>query len=83
MWRACNSLAEFGAIRGLQPTDPPDEVTARLAGETRDVMIVGHMPSLPRILQALTRSDDSAFPQHGIVALDGEGDGWVEKWRLV
>jgi phosphohistidine phosphatase len=81
-WRACNPLAEFAAIRGLQPTDPPDEITARLAGETREVMLVGHMPSLPRMLQTLTRSDEAAFPQHGIVALHGEGDGWVEKWRL-
>src|SRR5918995_4591717 len=53
MWRACNPLAEFSAIRGLQPTDPPDEVVARVTGETRDVMLVGHMPSLPRILGAL------------------------------
>jgi phosphohistidine phosphatase len=23
-WRACNPLAEFAAIRGLQPDDPPE-----------------------------------------------------------
>lgn len=85
MWRACNPLAEFAAIRGLQPTDPPDEIAARLAGETRDVMIVGHMPGLPRILDALTgRRDDEAraeFPLHGIVALEPRGTVWVENWR--
>ena len=84
MWRACNPLAEFSAIRGLQPTDPPDEITARLACETRAVMLVGHMPSLPRILHALAGHADGAvdFPQHGIVALEPDGVRWVEKWRL-
>jgi phosphohistidine phosphatase SixA len=87
MWRACNPLADFAAIRGLQPNDPPDEVKARLSGETRDVMLVGHMPSLPRIVHALAggREEDSAgpFPQHGLVALEANGDRWVEGWRLV
>ena len=84
LWRACNPQAEFAAIRGLQPTDPPDEVVARVAGESRDVMLVGHMPSLPRILHSLThaRDDDQRvqFPLHGLVALEPAGDLWVEKW---
>src|SRR5918992_5731841 len=42
MWRASNAVADFAAIRGLQPTDSPDEVAARVAGETRDLMLVGH-----------------------------------------
>jgi phosphohistidine phosphatase len=86
MWRACNPLAEFAAIRGLQPTDSPDGILARLAGERRDVMLVGHMPSLPRIAAALTRARDDAggaeFPLHGIVALDPDGEVWVEKWKI-
>lgn len=82
IWRACNPLAEFAAIRGLQPTDPPDEVTARVAGETRELMLVGHLPSMPRILQALTRNAEAAFPQHGMVALEAVGETWMEKWRL-
>lgn len=85
MWRACNPLAELAAVRGLQPTDPPDEIEARLAGETRDVMIVGHMPSLPRILDVLSGRRDhetgAEFPLHGIVALEPKGTLWVEKWR--
>ena len=82
MWRACNPLADFVAIRGLQPTDPPDEIAARLAGDTRELMLVGHMPSLPRILQALTANENAEFPQHGIVALELEGDRGVEEWRM-
>ena len=45
--RACNPLAEFSAIRGLQPGDPPEWIRDLVAGETREVMLVGHMPHLP------------------------------------
>ena len=69
-------LAEFAAIRGLQPTDPPEWIRDRLAGETREVMLVGHFPSLPRILQLLVtgRADGeaNAFPLHGLVQLRAE-----------
>src|SRR5687768_17997256 len=53
-WRTCNPLAEFSAIRGLQPMDPPEWIKDRVTGESRDLMLVGHMPSLPRILRLLT-----------------------------
>jgi len=80
--RACNPLAEFSAIRGLQPTDPPDWIRDRLAGETREIMLVGHMPSLPRILHTLVHGSTEGsdeFPLHGAVALEPED----EKWRVV
>jgi phosphohistidine phosphatase len=84
-WRACNPLAEFKAISGLQPTDPAERAIEMLAGETRDVMLVGHMPSLPRIYGLLVSGDEDSpldFPQHGLVALEADGDRWREAWRL-
>jgi phosphohistidine phosphatase len=79
---ACNPLAEFSAIRGLQPTDPPDWIRHRLVGDTRQIMLVGHMPSLPRILHTLihgsTEGSDE-FPLHGAVALET----YDERWRVV
>ena len=85
-WRACNPLAEFAAIRGLQPDDPPNEIITLLAGETRDVMLVGHLPSLPRLLQALLGPHQGeppvSFPQHGLVALEAAGAKWTERWRI-
>lgn len=84
-WRTCNPMAEFKAIRGLQPSDPPDWTKDLLAGETRDVMLVGHMPSLPRIFRLLVAGNEEAdlqFPQHGLVALELDGDLWREAWRL-
>lgn len=85
-WRACNPLAELAAIRGLQPTDPPEWIRDRVAGEARDVMLVGHFPNLPRLLHLLTTgaADDASaeFPAHGIVALEAlEVPRWVERWR--
>jgi phosphohistidine phosphatase len=83
MWRSCNPSAELAAIRGLQPTDPPEWIKDRLAGDTRDLMLVGHMPSLPRILQLLTGvTEEVKFPEHGAVALEAEGERWMETWRI-
>lgn len=84
-WRACNALAEFSASRDLQPDDPPMWMRDRLRGETRDLLIAGHFPHLPRLLALLLGRDDlvSGFPQHGVVVLmsDDDGDTWREVWR--
>jgi phosphohistidine phosphatase len=86
-WRACNALAEFAATRDLQPDDQPTWMRDRLLGETRDIMLVGHYPHLPALLSLLlngTIGSGSAFPQHGIVAVDSQdaGETWKEIWRL-
>jgi len=85
-WKACNPLAEFSAMRGLQPDDPPTWLRDQLAGETRSILLAGHMPHLPRLLSVLIGGDDDAawvtFPQHGCVALEPDGDRWKEVWRL-
>jgi phosphohistidine phosphatase len=83
--RACNPLAQFAAIRGLQPDDPPDWIKDVVTDEPRDVMLVGHMPNLPRVLTLLLKDSGSAtleFPQHGLVALDRADGVWHERWRL-
>ena len=86
-WRACNALAEFSATRDLQPEDNPEWIRDRLIGETRDILIAGHYPHLPRLLSLLVdpRSDrTTTFPPNGIVALssDDAGETWTELWRL-
>jgi len=83
-WRACNPLAELAAVRGLQPDDAPDWIVDRLASEARDLMVVGHMPHLDRVLNRLVaRAPDAhrPFPLHGIVALESTEAGWVERWE--
>lgn len=81
-WHACNPLAEFAAIRGLQPGDPPDPIRDLLAGDPRDLVIVGHMPHIEGLLQLLVSRDDR-FPDHGVAALEPESAlRWTERWRL-
>ena len=83
-WRACNALADFSATRDLQPDDPPQWIHDRLRAETRDILIAGHFPHLPRLLAALTRREGAAdFPLHGVVALaTDDGVTWKEVWRI-
>jgi phosphohistidine phosphatase len=86
-WRVCNPLAEFSATRDLQPDDPPSWLQDRLRGETRDILLAGHFPHLPRLLTLLLdgrRDVALQFPLHGAVALQTTDDGqtWTERWRL-
>ena len=85
-WRACNPLAAFSAARGLQPTDPPGWMKDELAGDSRSVLLVGHMPHIARLLGVLCgeQPDNAApdFPLHGCVALERDGNRWKEIWRL-
>ncbi len=84
---ACNPLAAFTMVRGLQPANPSDILADRLAGETRDLLLVGHMPHIARLLRRLLGvGEDVEFPLHGMVALEpdpvGEPTRWREVWRL-
>lgn len=79
--RSCNPLAEFSAIRGLQPTDPAEWIRHVVLGEQRDIMLVGHMPNLARVLELLTGITTS-FPPHGLVAVEWDGGRGREGWRL-
>jgi phosphohistidine phosphatase len=85
-WRTCNALAEFSAVKGLQPGDPPQWLADKLKGERRDVLVSGHFPHLPRLLALLLNTDESAanFPLHGVVSLVTADDGntWHELWRM-
>jgi phosphohistidine phosphatase len=84
--RHCNPLAAFSATRGLQPSDPTNWIVDTVAGDTRQVMLVGHFPHLPRLLGRLISGNAEAgpaeFPLNGVVALEEMGGRWVEKWRV-
>jgi phosphohistidine phosphatase len=65
---------------GLAPNDEPSIWAGRLAEATDDVMLVGHLPHLPRLTSLLlTGSADRvlvAFTNGGLVALDGTNKSW-------
>ena len=85
-WRTCNPLATFAAVRNLQPADPPEWMRDQLLAEDAPVLLVGHMPHLPRLLRLMVGGNsDSAtaeFPQHGMVCLARADSVWIERWRL-
>jgi len=86
-WKACNPFAEFRAVRGLLPEDGPWWLRDHLLGESRPVMVVGHMPHLARALAFLTTGDEGSsidFPAHGVVVLEKPAGArlWVERARL-
>ena len=84
--RACNPLAELSAIRGMQPADPPSWIRDQVVREPRAVMLVGHMPHLPRLLTLLVTGGEGPlleFPLHGLIAIEIDEDGrGREAWRL-
>lgn len=85
-WRACNPLSEFAAVRGLQPSDPVEWIRDTLLREQRDVVLVGHVPHLPKLMRVLLAGDENApiaFPPHGVVCVEMSAEGECrEAWRL-
>lgn len=85
-WKRCNPLATLRATRGLQPTDPTNWIVDSIAGETKQLMLAGHFPHLPRLLGRLVSGNSDAgpadFPLNGIVALEQVEGKWVERWRI-
>ncbi len=85
-WRACNPFAALSSVRGLLPGDPPIWMRDMLAGDPREIVVVGHMPHLPALLDLLTGGQPGAggaFPLHGAVALEADGLRWTERWRII
>ena len=66
---------------GLAPNDDPTTWARRLAEETADVMVVGHMPHLGKLASLLLTSHADrqliGFQQGGLVAVEHTDTGWV------
>jgi phosphohistidine phosphatase len=65
----------------LAPNDDPTMWAGRLAAETGDVMVVGHLPHLARLAGMLLTGDPDRqlvrFQQGGLVALEHTEAGWI------
>lgn len=70
-------FADFRMVRGLRPDDPPVWMRDELAAETRDVLLVGHMPHLPGLVLALGQ-ESYEFPLHGLIGFERDDQG---RWR--
>jgi len=75
--------------QGLSPLDSVEEIAHEIEGSERDVMIVGHLPHLSRLVSLLTAGTEIPtivnFPPSGVVCLcpDEEEKDWAVAWMLV
>lgn len=88
-WTQLNALADFTAVSGLQPTDPPERIRDRIARESRDLMLVGHLPNLARVAALLLCGDPErpivTVRNAGIICLERSADDpavWGLRWSL-
>jgi phosphohistidine phosphatase len=74
-------------VTGLAPNDDLEPTRARLQRERENIMVVGHLPHLSRLVCRLLGLDiDRAvvrFQMGGVVRLDREEAGaWIVRWVL-
>jgi phosphohistidine phosphatase len=68
---------------GLDPLDDPQALVDTLAGWQEDVLIVGHLPFLAKLVgQMLTGTDDPlvTFDPGALVCLERSEDRWSVAW---
>ena len=74
---------EMAAHEGLSPNDNVTVLKDELISGRKDIMIVGHLPFLPKLASLLLTNSESsntvAFKNGGIVCLDYSDDN---QWRL-
>ena len=70
----------------LLPNDPVGPVTSALEKMYKNVIIVGHLPFLPRLMTHLTTGTDSCqivnFRNSGIICLERNEDQWGIAWII-
>ncbi len=75
-------------IAGIAPNDDVEPLRTRLQGEAKNLMLVGHLPYLSRLVARLLGLDANKvvvqFQMGGVVRLDRDETGqWVARWVLV
>src|SRR4051794_33103226 len=81
--QVCNPFAQFKMVRGLRSEDEPEWMRDELLAETRDVLLVGHMPHIASLARLMSPGLPQ-FPLNGLIAFDREADArhWTEVWRV-
>ena len=72
---------------GLKPNDEPDPAGEEFAKWNEDLMLVGHLPFMSRLVSVLTTGEAvvpiAAFQPGSVVCLErGEADGWAIDWMV-
>ncbi len=79
---------EIAAHEGLSPNDNVTVLKDELISGRKDIMIVGHLPFLPKLASLLLTNSESsntvAFKNAGIVCLDYSDDNqWQLQWMII
>ncbi len=79
---------EMAAHDGLAPNDDVKALKDELMSDRQDIMIVGHLPFLPKLASLLLTGSGSsntvAFRNGGIVCLDYSDDNqWQINWMVI
>ncbi len=87
VWAEHLGPVEIVPADGLGPTADPAIWADRLQREIEDVMVVGHLPYLERLVSLLLVGEPDrrvvAFPNAGAVCLErGEDGRWMVRWSL-
>ncbi len=70
-------------MAGMAPNDDVEPMRARLEKESKNVMLVGHLPYLSRLLGLEADRTVVQFHMGGVVRLDREvGGHWVVRWVM-
>jgi len=71
---------------GLGPNDATDGLAGAVAGWIEDVMVVGHMPFVGRMVARLVAGSGEpglvTFEPGSIVCLESTDDGWAVAWMV-
>jgi phosphohistidine phosphatase len=70
---------------GLNPNDPLPPLLEELEAQTKNLLIVGHLPQLGKLISVLLlggERDLLDLPSAGLVCLEGGGDSWRLNWFL-
>jgi phosphohistidine phosphatase len=75
------------AIAGLSPNDPVEPTVRRIADWTSDVMLVGHLPFMGKLVARLVAGDEgkpvAAFVPGTVVCLErDEANHWTIVWMV-
>lgn len=69
---------------GLKPMDPIEPILEEIKSFDRNVMIVGHLPFMEKLLTTLLfreeKSSPVAFTGSCVVCQEGEGSSWIISW---